>query len=76
MTFNMRGFSPFTKKSDNTGGDKPKTFTGKIYDSLEAVDNAIKNKKYDKNQTGVYKFHFKGSDGKINTKTWKPTGGY
>tara|TARA_R100000458_G_C8148643_1_gene157097 strand:+ start:91 stop:309 length:219 start_codon:yes stop_codon:yes gene_type:complete len=72
MAYKQKGFSPFTKED----GEKKKTFTGKIWDSLEAVNTAIKNKDYDKNTTGVYEFHFKGDDGKINTKTWKPTGGY
>tara|TARA_B100001094_G_C17773578_1_gene596229 strand:+ start:86 stop:298 length:213 start_codon:yes stop_codon:yes gene_type:complete len=68
MSYKQRGFSPFTKMDD----DKPKTFTGKIYENLDAVNDAIKNKKYVKNATGIYEFHFKDSDGKISTKTFRP----
>ena len=49
--------------------EKKKTFTGKIYESLEAVNTAIKNKDYKKNVEGKYVFNFKDDVGKISTKT-------
>ena len=44
MAFKMKGFTPFYKKSESNNKPK-KTYTGKIYESLDAVNKAIKNKR-------------------------------
>ena len=49
--------------------EKKPTYTGKIYENLDKVNEAIKNKDYKKNPEGKYVFNFKGDDGKITTKT-------
>ena len=67
MAFKMKGFTPF-KKNTETNKSK-KTYTGKIYESLDAVNDAIKNKEYKKRADGIYKFNFKTETGEISTKT-------
>jgi hypothetical protein len=68
MAFKMKGFTPFYKKSESNNKPK-KTYTGKIYESLDAVNKAIKNKDYKKRADGVYVFNFKTETGEISTKT-------
>mgnify|MGYP003152870363 FL=1 len=68
MAFTMKGFTPFYKKSESNNKTK-KTYTGKIYESLDAVNKAIKNKDYKKRADGIYKFNFKTETGEISTKT-------
>ena len=68
MAFKMRGFTPLYKKSESNSKPK-KTYTGKIYESLDAVNDAIKNKKYKKRADGIYKFNFRTESGEISTKT-------
>tara|TARA_R100001443_G_C3275141_1_gene158965 strand:+ start:423 stop:641 length:219 start_codon:yes stop_codon:yes gene_type:complete len=68
MAFTMKGFTPFYKKSESNNKIK-KTYTGKIYESLDAVNKAIKNKDYKKRADGIYKFNFKTETGEISTKT-------
>ena len=71
---NQRGYKDMKDGRSKTSAfqqseKKKKTYTGKIYENLEAVNTAIKNKDYKKNTTGKYVFNFKGDDGKISTKT-------
>jgi len=70
MAFTMKGFTPFFKKSETNNKPK-KTYTGKLYENLDAVNKAIKNKDYKKRADGVYKFNFKTESGEISTKTLK-----
>ena len=74
MAFTMKGFTPFFKKEKNDKDSKlsfrkSKTYTGKLYENLDAVNKAIKNKEYKKRADGIYKFNFKTETGEISTKT-------
>tara|TARA_R100000655_G_scaffold105330_1_gene153433 strand:- start:3395 stop:4345 length:951 start_codon:yes stop_codon:yes gene_type:complete len=72
----LRTYQEGGKETGNVPSKK--TFTGYIYPSQEAANAAIKNRSYKKHATkneilnNEYQLNFKGEDGKISTKTFRP----
>tara|TARA_Y100001937_G_C7079344_1_gene312144 strand:- start:123 stop:1199 length:1077 start_codon:yes stop_codon:yes gene_type:complete len=66
------------KMKYDEGGKSKETFSGHIYDSLEEANEALKDGSYKKNaskderRNNKYVINFKGDDGKIHKKTFRP----
>ena len=66
------------KMKYDEGGKSKETFSGHIYNSLEEANEALKDGSYKKNASkderrdNKYVINFKGDDGKIHKKTFRP----
>ena len=66
------------KMKYDEGGKSKETFSGHIYNSLEEANEALKDGSYKKNaskderRNNKYVINFKGDDGKIHKKTFRP----